>query len=342
MVVSLSAIIIMTDHIALRNTAASTWAAQSVHQVPAVVQATGDAGIAAFVEFFVATLRNPHTRLAYAKAVSRFTAWMDTAGITNLRALQAWHVATYIEHMLKEGLRPATVKQSLAAIRQLCDFLVVRQILAMNPATSVKAPKQVHRRGLTPVLLPEEARAIFDAIDITTIKGLRDRALIATMTYTFARISATLALKISDYQTRGRRAWLRLQEKGGQTIDLPCHHSLESYLDAYILAAGLIDDKKGWLFRSLAGRSAMAGLSDRPLIENNIWSMVNVRAKAAGITRPINCHTFRATGITAYLKNGGQLDIAQQMAGHASPSTTQLYDRRDDDVALDEVERILI
>lgn len=70
--------------------------------------------------------------------------------------------------------------------------------------------------------------------------------------------------------------------------------------------------------------------------------MVNVRAKAAGIDRPINCHTFRATGITAYLKNGGQLEIAQQMAGHASPTTTQLYDRRNDDVALDEVERILI
>jgi site-specific recombinase XerC len=89
--------------------------------------------------------------------------------------------------MLQDGLRPATVKQGLSAIRQLCDFLVVRQILPMNPATSVKAPKQVNRRGLTPVLLPEEARAILDTIDVGTIKGLRDRALIATMTYTFAR-----------------------------------------------------------------------------------------------------------------------------------------------------------
>ena len=311
--------------------------------VPSVILATGTIGTEAFIEFFVATLRNPHTRLAYAKAVSRFAIWLEVdAKIGDLRQLQAWHVATYIEQMLKDGLRPATVKQSLAAIRQLCDFLVVRQVLTMNPATSVKAPRQVHRRGLTPVLLPEEARAILDAIDVTTLKGLRDRALIATMTYTFARISATLALRVSDYQTRGRRAWIRLLEKGGQTIDLPCHHLLEDYLDAYIAAAGLANGKKELLFCSMSSRSPDATLTDIPLIENNVWTMVNLRAKAAGIDRPINCHTFRATGITAYLKNGGQLEIAQQMAGHASPTTTQLYDRRNDDVALDEVERILI
>jgi site-specific recombinase XerD len=311
-------------------------------RIPAVIQAAGAAGAAAFVEFFAATIRNPYTRLAYFKAVAKFVSWMETTGITDLRALQAWHVATYIEKMLKEGLRPATVKQSLAAIRQLCDFLVVRQILPLNPATSVKAPKQVHRRGLTPVLTPDEARAILDAIDVSTLKGLRDRALIATMTYTFARISATLKLRVGDYQTRGRRAWLRLEEKGGKTIDLPCHHSLEDYLDQYLAAAGIQDDKRGFLFRSLAGRSPSAKLSDKPLIEANVWVMVNARARAAGIDRPINCHTFRATGITAYLKNGGALEIAQQMAGHASPTTTQLYDRRNEDVALDEVERILI
>ncbi|MBC7751811.1 MAG: tyrosine-type recombinase/integrase [Candidatus Saccharibacteria bacterium] len=324
---------------------ASNWslATKSSLFVPAIIAATGPAGTHAFIEFFVATLRNSHTRLAYAKAVSRFSAWLETdLKLTNLRQLQAWHIATYIEQMLKDGLRPATVKQSLSAIRQLCDFLVVRQVLPVNPATSVKAPKQVNRHGLTPVLLPEEARAILDMIDISTIKGLRDRALIATMAYTFARISATLALKVGDYQTRGRRAWLRFVEKGGQTIDLPCHHLLETYLDEYLAQADLIHNKKALLFCSMSSRSAKAGLSDISLLENNVWTMVNARARAAGIDRPINCHTFRATGITAYLKNGGRLEIAQQMAGHASPTTTQLYDRRDDDVALDEVERILI
>jgi site-specific recombinase XerD len=327
------------------NSSQSNWslARGNTYFVPVVVASIGPAGTEAFIEFFVATLRNPHTRLAYAKAVFRFTAWLERdAKVDNLKLLKAWHIATYIESMLKDGLRAATVKQSLSAIRQLCDFLVVRQILPTNPATSVKAPKQVTRRGLTPVLLPEEARAILDAIDISTIKGLRDRALIATMTFTFARISATLALKVSDYQTRGRRSWIRLLEKGGQTIDLPCHHLLEDYLDAFIGAADIGQNKNAMLFCSMTSRSQNARLTAIPLIENNVWTMVNQRAISAGIQRPISCHTFRATGITAYLKNGGQLEIAQRMAGHASPTTTQLYDRRDDDVALDEVERIFI
>ncbi len=153
------------------------------------------------------------------------------------------------------------------------------------------------------------------------------------MTYTFARISATLALTVGDFQTRGRHAWLRLREKGGQTIALSCHHQLEDYLDANIAAAGLDRDKNG-LFRSLEGRSPASGVSEWPLIESNVWTMVSQRARVAGIERPINCNTFRATGINADLKNGGQLEIAQRMAGHASPTTTQLYDRRSDDVGL--------
>ena len=144
--------------------------------VPAVITAAGRAGEDAFIEFFVATLRNPLTRRAHVNAVIRFTNWIEaTAGVLDIRDLQAWHVATYIEFMLQEKLRPPTVKQALSAIRQLCDFLVVRQILPTNPATSVKAPKHVTRRGLTPVLLPEETRAILDAIDISTIKGHRRR-----------------------------------------------------------------------------------------------------------------------------------------------------------------------
>ena len=170
------------------------------------------------------------------------------------------------------------------------------------------------------MLLPDAARSLFDAIDVTTIKGLRDRALIATMIYTFARASAARALTLGDYQRRGRRAWLALHEKRGQTIDLPFQPFQENYLDAYI-AAGRHDDQRSFLFRSLAGRSPAAALSDRPLIANNVWTRFNARALAAGITGLIICNTLRATGITAYLQNGGQLHIAQQMAGHASPSS---------------------
>jgi integrase/recombinase XerD len=97
-----------------------------------------------------------------------------------------------------------------------------------------------------------------------------------------------LALRVTDYQTRGRRAWLRLQEKGGQTIDLPCHHTLENYLDAYLAALSPTEDRRAFLFRSLASRSSSAGLSERPLDESNVWIMVNARARKAGTSRNHN------------------------------------------------------
>ncbi len=104
------------------NCAAFDPAAPPLHRVPAAIAATGPVGVAAFIEFFVATLRNSHKRLAYSNAVAHFSAWMDSAGIADVRCLQAWHIAAYIEQMSKDGLRPATVKQGLAAIRQTVRF----------------------------------------------------------------------------------------------------------------------------------------------------------------------------------------------------------------------------
>jgi integrase/recombinase XerD len=119
---------------------------------------------------------------------------------------------------------------------------------------------------------------------------------------------------------------------------MPTHHNLDRYLEEYILASGITDDRKSPLFRTIRGRSGL--LTANPLLQPNVWRMIRRRASAAGIKTKISCHTFRATGITAYLKNGGKLEIAQQMAAHESARTTGLYDRRDDEVSLDEVERI--
>jgi integrase len=130
-----------------------------------------------------------------------------------------------------------------------------------------------------------------------------------------------------------------LHEKGGKRHEMPCNHNLEAYLDAYIRAAGLADDLKGYLFRTVRGRGR--ALTTNPLAQADVYRMIR-RAFAAGIKTRIGNHTFRATGITQYLRNGGRRELAQQMAAHESPRTTALYDRRDDEVAVDEVERILI
>ncbi len=180
-----------------------------------------------------------------------------------------------------------------------------------------------------------------DSVSTTSLIGLRDRALIALMAYTFARVGAAAEkMRVEDVYVQARRTWVRLHEKGGKRHEMPCHHKLETYLHEYIELAGIKDDPKGWLFRTTLGQSGT--LTERPMSQPDVYRMIRRRAADAGIETKICCHTFRATGITEYLRNGGKLEVAQQMANHESARTTGLYDRRNGQVSLDEVERILI
>ena len=310
-----------------------------VSVLPALIASADDRAQLRFVEFFAVTIRNPHTRRAYARACGEFLGTCSLFGVPSLSAVQPLHVATWIEQ-LGQTLSVPTVKLRLAAVRHLFDWLVTGQVVAVNPAASVRGPSHSVRRGKTPVLDPAEARRLLDAIDVTTPAGLRDRALIGLMVYSFARIGAALAMRVEDVFVQNRRLWVRLHEKGGKRHEMPCHHNLEAYLHAYIDGCDLSGDRKGPLFRTIARGTKR--LSDTPLPQANAFQMVRHRALAAEIGTAIGNHSFRATGITAYLKNGGTLERAATMANHASTRTTQLYDRRSDDVTLDEVERVLI
>jgi site-specific recombinase XerD len=304
--------------------------------LPAIL--TADLGTAERVlDFFTANIRNPNTRKAYARAVASFATWCERHGITELRAVRPTHIATYIEG-LQATLAAPSIKLQLAAVRMLFDWLVVGQIVPTNPASAVRGPRHVVRKGKTPVLSAEETRELLDSIDTDTPAGLRDRALIALLVYTFARVGAAVKMRLEDVYPQGKRTWVRLHEKGGKRHDMPCHHALDGYLEAFLEHRSA--DRKAWLFPSLAGRTGK--FTDQPMKPVDVWRMIRRRALAAGIPTAIGCHTFRATGITEYLRNGGKLEIAQQMANHESARTTGLYDRRNDQVSLDEVERILI
>ncbi len=307
--------------------------------LPVLVATAGARAQTRFFEFFAAQIRNKHTRRAYAQATREFLAWCESAGVASIADVKPLHVAAYIEQLGRERSAP-TVKQRLAAIRHLFDWLVTGQIMPVNPASSVRGPSHSVKRGKTPVLDPSEARALLDAIDVSTPVGLRDRALIGLMVYSFARIGAALAMKGEDIYVQSRRLWVRLHEKGGKRHEMPCHHNLEAYLHAYIDGCGLASDPKGPLFRTI-GRGTDQ-LTTTPLPQANAYAMIRRRAASAGIETKIGNHTFRATGITAYLKNGGTLEKAAAMANHASTRTTQLYDRRGDKITLDEVERVAI
>jgi site-specific recombinase XerD len=305
---------------------------------PTVVHNAGQRAEEKFLEFFTAGIRNRNTRAAYLRAVRQFFDWAHNAELA-LKRIRPFHVAAYVELLGLERSAP-TVKQHLAAIRMFFDHLVVGQVVEMNPAAAVRGPSYSTKKGKTPVLDEDEARRLIDGINTDALVGLRDRAIIAGMVYTFARVSALLHMNVDDYFPQGKRWWVRLHEKGGKLHDVPCHHKLEEALDAYVDAAHLASDKKRPLFRSAIGRSD--SLSDKRITRNDVYRMVRRRAAAAGIETAIGCHSFRATGITNYLINGGTLEKAQQLANHESARTTKLYDRRDDRLSLDEVERITI
>lgn len=320
--------------------------------IPAVIADAGERASKRFLEFFTANIRNKNTRLAYARACGAFLAWCEDAGLS-LDDIESITIAAYIEQLLADGMAKPSVKQHLAAIRMMLDWMVTGGILPYNPAAAVRGPKYVIRKGKTPVLTPDEARLLLDSIRLAKtvtrkdgaelekpdLAGLRDRALLGVMVYSFARVSAVVGMDVDDYYQEGKRWWLRLHEKGGKHHAVPVHHKAEEYLDAYISAAKLEKKKDTPLWRCVTKQRS---IGDGRLTRIDVYRMIKRRCKTAELGSAANCHTFRATGITAYLLNGGSLENAQAIAAHESPRTTKLYDRTSDEITLDEIERIMI
>jgi site-specific recombinase XerD len=315
--------------------------------LPALIANAGERASTRFLEFFTATIRNRNTRAAYARAVSAFCLWCESHGLA-LDQLSPMVVAMYVEQLTASHAAP-TVKQHLAAIRMLFDWLVVGQVVPVNPAASVRGPKHVVAKGKTLVLTTDQAKTLLDSIPLTKkngksgeeqtlLLGLRDRALVAVMIYSFARVSAVVNMNVEDYWQNGKRWWLRLHEKGGKHHEVPAHHKVDEYLDAYLQAAGIAGEPKSPLFRSAADNTGK--LSANRMDRRDVWQMVKRRAKQSGLPDRTCNHSFRATGITAYLLNNGTLENAQLIACHNSPRTTKLYDRTGDAITLTEIEKI--
>jgi site-specific recombinase XerD len=305
------------------------------YDLPGAIVAAGPGVIYRYIEFFTVHIRNPNTRRAYGRSLSQFFHWCEQRGLNQLEQINSLAVAAYIE---QHPGSVSTRQQQLSAIRQFFAWLVLGQQCQDNPAKEVKAPKQRVKVGKTPVLSDDEIRRLFGAIDVSHVVGLRDKALIAVMFYSFARIGAVLKMRVEDYFPKGKRYWLRLHEKGGRYHEVPAHHRVEEFLDLYLEVAGISKALKTPLFRSSIGRSHR--LTEQAMGQDGAWRMLQRRAKDAGIKTAICNHSFRASGITNYLRNGGSRDNAQKIAAHGCVRTTALYDRRGDDISLDEIERI--
>lgn len=305
--------------------------------VPIIIDRAGVQARTRFVEYFTAEIRNERTREAYASAVGRFLNWCDSFGC-ELADINPIIVSSYIELLTRRAKAP-TVKLNLAAIRKMFDYLVLGHVIESNPAWSVRGPKHVIKKGKTPVLSAEEARHLLDSMDVGTISGLRDRALIGVMIFSFARVSAVVGMDIEHYFIQRRRRWFRLREKGGKDHDVPAHRKAEDYVEAYLEEGRIRHEMHSPLFRTI---DSYRQLTKRRMERGDVLRMVKRRAKRAGIESRVCCHTMRATGITAYLENGGSVEHAQNIANHESIRTTKLYDRRSDEPSLEEIERIRI
>lgn len=305
--------------------------------LPGLVVDSGEKAQSKFIEYFVAHIENNGTRSAYLNAVNQFFSWCDSNQFT-LETISPTIVATYIR-FLSTKLSAPTVKLHLAAIRMLFDWLTVSHVIEFNPASSVRGPKYSAKKGKTPVLDPHEARQLLDGFNASTLKGKRDRALIGVMIFSFARISAVLGMNLNDIYSQGGRRWFRLHEKGGKLHDVPAHHLAREYLETYLQAANFSPDNDAPLFRSFNSKGEITA---NRLDRSDALRMIKKRADEAGLETSISCHTFRATGITAYLLNGGSLEHAMRIACHESARTTKLYDRTSDQVSVDEIERVRI
>lgn len=287
-------------------------------------------------EFFAAKITNENTREAYTRDAFRFATWCSHNSLT-LEAITPVHMAAYRDQLIKEKMSSATIKRHLSALRMLFSHMVETGAMAYNPAREVKTPTIRRTEGKTPALSPEQMHQLFQSIGSEKLIDLRDRALIGVMAYTFARVSAACRLTTSDYIDLGRQTYLRVKEKGGVEREIPCHPSLSEYLDAWLSASEISSGNS--LFPTFTG-AAHDLLSEKAMNRDEALQMVKRRLKRADLPTLFSNHSFRATGITTFLENGGQLEIAQRIAGHADSRTTKGYDRRATRLELSEIVRV--
>lgn len=309
----------------------------SVEAVPESVVAAGAAARFAWDEFFYGEVRNTHTRRAYRNAVLRFIAWCDQQGIV-LQKVTPKAVGQYLDqHPGSIGTR----KLHLAAIRRLYDRLVNRHIVILNPAASVRGPRYETVEGKTPEITVEQARALLRSIDSSHVVGLRDRAVIAILIYTAARVGALAKLRLKDFYHAGDQWMLHFDDKGGKSREIPVRHDLQGFLFEYLDRAGIRNDTADQPLLRTAVRKEKR-LTANGVSANDLERMVKRRMADAGLPKRLSCHSFRVASLTNLLEQGVPIEDVQHLAGHSDPRTTRLYDRRQRKVTRNVVERISI
>ena len=305
-------------------------------EVPTVIQQAGQASVFAYEEFIFGEIRNAHTRRAYQSAVKRFLNWIEDAGIA-LRQVSPRNVGDYLEGL---DLAIPSKKLHRAALNHFFDFQVRRHAVILNPVSSVRNERYQSNEGKTPEISVKEARRMFQNID-NSLVGLRDRAILAVLAYSGSRIGAVAGLRRRDFQFEGEQWVLFFKDKGGKHRKVPVRHDLQLLLFRYLERAGISEfDGDKPLFRTTKGKTGI--LTDKGMTDNDMQRMFKRRLKKAGLSPALSPHSFRVATITNLLSQGVPLEDVQNLANHADPRTTRLYDRRQRKVTRNVVERIPI
>jgi integrase/recombinase XerD len=305
----------------------------TARQAPEFVRLAGKAAEFAWEEFFQAGIANAHTRKNYLHAVRKFLAWAERRDL-ELGRISPGDVGTYFQELT---VAVPTKKLHLAALKKFFDNLVNRHAVLINPAATVRAERYAAIEGKTPEILPKQAQALLESIDVSNIVGLRDRALFAILIYTAARVGAVAKLTLKSLKHDGSQYTLRFSEKGGKSREIPVRHDVEQVLLAYIQAAAITE---GPLFRTAVRKTKT--LTTNGMTGIDICRMMKRRLKTAKLPGQFSPHSFRVTTVTDLLAQDVALEEVQYLAGHADPRTTRLYDRRRRKVTRNIVERISI
>jgi len=305
----------------------------TARNAPAIVQAAGRSAEFAWEEFFQAEIANAHTRKNYLHAVQKFLAWIEGRGL-ELPRITPGDVGEYLQAL---ELGVPTKKLHLAALRRFFDRLVNRHACVINPAATVKTERYAVVEGKTPQIDRDQVRTLFKSIDVSNPVGLRDRAILAVLVYTAARVGAVAKLTLKSFKYDGTQYSLRFSEKGGKSREIPVRHDLEQFLREYIDAAKI---SEGRLFRTAVRKTKV--LTKNGMTGGDICRMMKRRLKDAGLAGHFSPHSFRVTTVTDLLEQNVPLEDVQYLAGHSDPRTTRIYDRRRRKVTRNIVERISI
>lgn len=269
-----------------------------------------------------ANLDNPRTRRAYQTDLRDFMGFVGIAQPDKFRTVARTHVLAWRKHLEGRRLSGATIRRKLAALSSLFDYLCERNAILLNPVAGVKRPKGNSNEGKTPALGDHQVRALLDAPDPDTLKGKRDRAMLAVLLYHGLRREELCLLKVRDIHDRRGVPHLRIHGKGQKVRYVPLHPASAERIHAYLQGAGHGTAHDAPLFQPVRKTGAS-------ITADGVYKCVLAYAAQAKIAVDgFGVHSLRATAATNALEHEADIAKVQEWLGHANIATTRLYDRR--------------